>query len=508
MTKENPNIKSYKKSLTNTLSFGFVQLVNIIIAIFKGKIMAVFLGPSGIALNNLFNSTLNIISTFSLLGLELSVVREISDTLENDNKKELEKRTNVSVLLFLFSALLGTALTMLFAKQLSLFTFNTSDRYKDFIFLSLFVFFTILGKGIQTIFKSLQMIQDIIVSSIYISIASFLLSSLFFYTYKEEGIVFSIVGSAFVSFIILLFYYIKNKINISFKPDYSVFLYTKKIIQLGFVIIVVSLLGLITNQLINIFIEKRGGLQDLGLYSAAISLTTQYIGFLLTALATDFFPRLSIISKDNDKVKQLVNEQTNVVVLLVSPLLILLIIVSPFLVELFLSKQFINSIFIIRLISFATFFQLVSYCMGYISFAKSDKIFYFFFEGVYGNLIKLILFVLFYIYYGINGLGFAYLIHFFQYNILIYLITKKRYAFEFEKQILKNTIVMLFLLSIIILLFTCKEINYLTYIISFFIFLFSSKYSLDQLIMNRVETIPLFTKIQERMNRCFKEKNN
>ncbi|QYS90872.1 hypothetical protein JJC04_13280 [Flavobacterium covae] len=88
MQNETPNTNSYKKTLSNTLSFGLIQVINVIIAIFRGKIMAVFLGPSGIALNNLFNSTLNIISTFSLFGLELSVVRELSNTLERNNKKK------------------------------------------------------------------------------------------------------------------------------------------------------------------------------------------------------------------------------------------------------------------------------------------------------------------------------------------------------------------------------------------------------------------------------------
>ncbi|MFK7059122.1 oligosaccharide flippase family protein [Flavobacterium oreochromis] len=507
MEEENLNIKSYNKTFVNTLSFGLVQFINVVIALFKGKIMAVFLGPSGIALNNLFNSTLNIISTFSLFGLELSVVREISNNLEYDDKKALEKSTNISILLFLFSAFFGALLTLIFAKQLSLFTFNSFRYYNEFVCLSLCVLFTILGKGIQTIFKSLQMIRDIIISSIYISIFSFLLSSFFFYTNKEQGVIYSILGSAFISFIISFFYLLKNKIKVNFKLDRTVLLYAKKIIQLGFVLIIASLLALVTNQIINVFIEKRGGLKDLGLYSAAISLTTQYVGFLLTALATDFFPRLSMVSKNNDKIKQLVNEQTDVVVLLVSPLLILLIILAPLLVQLFLSKEFIDSVLLIRLISFATFFQLVSYCMGYISFAKSDKIFYLLFEGVYGNLIKLVFYIYFYIYHGINGLGFAYLIHFFQYNILIYLIVKKRYSFEFERSILKNSIVMMFLLTIVVLIFICQKSTYWSYIVSFFIFLFSIKYSFNELKKNKVTTNPILSDLTYRINKFFKKKN-
>ncbi|RVU90242.1 hypothetical protein EH230_04630 [Flavobacterium columnare] len=504
MQEDTSNIKSYKKSLSNTLSFGLVQFVNIIIALFKGKIMAVFLGPSGIALNNLFNSTLNIISTFSLFGLELSVVRELSDTLEEDDQQAIEKRTHISILLFLFSALLGTFLTVVFAQQLSLFTFKTSNHYQDFILLSLFIFFTTLAKGIQTIFKSLQMIHDIIVSSIYISIISFVLSSLLFYNYKQGGIVPSILSSAFISFIISLLYFIKSNIKVRFELNNTIIIYAKKIIQLGLVLIITTLLGLITNQFINTFIEERGGLNDLGLYSAAISLTTQYIGFLLTALATDFFPRLSMVSKDNKKIKQLVNEQTDVVVLLVSPLLILLIIIAPFVVKLFLSKEFLNSVLLIRFISFATFFQLVSYCMGYISFAKSDKILYLFFEGIYGNLIKLILYIYFYMYYGINGLGVAYLIHFFQYNIFIYLITKRRYSFVFEKQILKNSIIMLSLLSLVILLFIYQNTSSLSYIMSILIFLFSLKYSYNQLNKKTSGNIPVLSKIQNEINKYFK----
>lgn len=57
--------KSYQQILKTTSLFGGVQFFSILIAVIRTKLIAVFIGPSGMGIIALLNSTLGIISSIS-----------------------------------------------------------------------------------------------------------------------------------------------------------------------------------------------------------------------------------------------------------------------------------------------------------------------------------------------------------------------------------------------------------------------------------------------------------
>lgn len=67
MDTENRN--SYKQSLKATSLFGGVQIFNILIQIIRSKFAAVLLGPEGMGVMGLLNSTITMISSFTNCGL-------------------------------------------------------------------------------------------------------------------------------------------------------------------------------------------------------------------------------------------------------------------------------------------------------------------------------------------------------------------------------------------------------------------------------------------------------
>ena len=69
---------SYSHILKYTSIFGGVQGLVILIGMVRNKLIALLLGPQGMGLMALFNSTVRLISDTTGLGLGVSAVRELS----------------------------------------------------------------------------------------------------------------------------------------------------------------------------------------------------------------------------------------------------------------------------------------------------------------------------------------------------------------------------------------------------------------------------------------------
>ncbi|MDQ1095118.1 MULTISPECIES: oligosaccharide flippase family protein [Chryseobacterium] len=429
------NNRSYKDTFKNTLAFGGVQILTILISLIRGKAIAMLLGPIGMGINNLFVSSLNIITTFTELGLELSAVREISGN--KDDKEKVSKKIRITERLFIFCGVLGAVITALLSPLLSQWTFGNHNYTYSFVLLSFFVFFTAINKSYQTVLRGLQKINMIIKSGIVGSLASLVFSIPFFYFFKENGIVPSLIVTIVATLISSWFFRRKiviSKVQVSIK---DIFKDGKEMVQLGIMLIIANFLGILTKYLINIYIGKTGNLADIGFYGAAISIGSQYVGFILASLSADYFPRLSSVNTDAIQMNKVVNEQSEVVLLLATPLLILMMITAPLMIRILLSKEFLVIESFIRFIAIGSFFQVSSFCMGYISFAKNDRKVYLFLEGGLSNILQLIFSILGYYFFGLKGLATAFLLVYFFYFIIITLFTRFKYKYKLDNTTIK-----------------------------------------------------------------------
>ena len=82
------------------------------------------------------------------------------------------------------------------------------------------------------------------------------------------------------------------------------------------------------------------------------------------------------------------------------------------------------------------FLKACSYTLGYVSLAFGEKKVYTFLEGIYGNAVTVILSIMFYYFFGLNGLGYAVVVDFLLYYIVISLFNKYRYGYLIDRGII------------------------------------------------------------------------
>ena len=126
-----------------------------------------------------------------------------------------------------------------------------------------------------------------------------------------------------------------------------------------------------------------------------------------------------------------------------TPAVILLYLAGPHLIQLLYSKAFLNSFLILKIALFSVILKSVIFPLGYIVLAKGDKKL-FFKQALLSDSLNLFFSIVLYKYYGLTGLGFAYVFNYVIYGVYIYYVTNKYYHFtlfnDCKKLIVLNAI--------------------------------------------------------------------
>lgn len=438
----------YRSMAKGTAMMGGVQVFNIIINLIRGKLVAMFLGPQGMGVMSLLQSSGTMIQQVSSCGLNLSAVKEVSATEEKRNHVIAVIRK-----LLIISSLLGVVATIVLSSGLSKLSFGSLEYTWYYVFLSLWVFLTTLANGELAILQGAHALKRLAKATLIGSCTGLFIGVPLYYLFGEKGIVPALIASALALFIFYKYHSVRQFGKIptnetSLKDNLCL---VKKLVSLGFIFMISSLLGTVTTYLINYFVRRLGSIEDVGLFQAANSLTNQYAGLVFAAMSMDFFPRLSAVSSNDTKIKELVNSQLEIVVLLFAPIIVLIIICAPIIIKLLLSEEFLSISPVVKIMAYGIFLKAIIYPMGYISFAKGDKKTFFVLEGVLGNLLHLILSVAFYYLWGVTGLGIAFCAGFFIYIFVYVFVTKKMYNYSMTRGI----VILVFLLSVSIMVSLC-----------------------------------------------------
>ena len=91
-----------------------------------------------------------------------------------------------------------------------------------------------------------------------------------------------------------------------------------------------ALLTALSAYIIRILLVREFGLEGVGIWQAAFLLSAVLVNFVLSAMGTDYYPRLSAVAHDAGRVRDSVNTQTEIALLLAVPGLMATIIFEPF----------------------------------------------------------------------------------------------------------------------------------------------------------------------------------
>lgn len=425
------NQKSYRQVFKATSLFSGVQIIQIIAAILRSKFAAIFIGPVGIGILGVLNSTLNLITGISKLGLDTSSIKDIAIANKSEDQKQVSNVIYTLKRLLWITGIVGTLITLMLSPFLSEIAFKNKEFTFSFIWISLAVLFKQLTIGDLAILQGLRKLNKLAKVNLVSSFVSVLIAVPLYYFFGLNGIVPTIILTALFAFIIARYFSVSIKVdnqNQSFKDMLST---GKPMIKLGITLSIGSLITLFVAYIMQVYITNTGGLTEVGYYNAAIIIINSYVGLIFEAMSKDYFPRLSEIINNTQDLKQTVTQQAMVAVLLITPIIILFLTFAEYVIRILYSKEFLPILAFLTIAIIGTLFKAVSWSMGYVIIAKGDsKVFI---KTAIGfNLLLLVLNVIGYSNYGLLGLGVSFVVYYFIHLLVITLIMKFRYKFIFD----------------------------------------------------------------------------
>ena len=427
---------SYREIMKATSLFGGVQVFNIIISIIRSKIIAVLLGPAGMGIVGLLTSTTGLVSSLTNFGLGTSAVRDIAAANESGNQNRINKVVTVFRRLVWITGLLGAVITFILAPWLSQLTFGNNEYTVAFMWLSVTLLFKQLTSGQNVMLQGMRKLKYLAMANMLGSAIGLVVSAPLYYYYHIDGIVPAIILTAL--FLLGITWYFSRKINIdriAVSPQEAIF-EGKGMLKMGFML---NLSGLITvgaSYIVRIFISNTGSLEDVGLYNAGFAIIGTYVGLVFAAMSTDYYPRLSGVSDDNQKATSLINQQAEIALLILAPILTIFIIFVNWAVIVLYSTKFVPVNEMIRWAALGMYFKAVSWSIAFIFLAKgASKLF--FWNELIGNVYTLGFNLLGYYLFGLKGLGISFLISFALYFLQVFFLVKNKYEFSFNSKFYK-----------------------------------------------------------------------
>lgn len=470
---------SYRQIFKATSLFGGVQVINILIGIVRVKFVAVLLGTAGVGIMGLLNAPLAMITSITGLGIAFSAVRDVSEANGSGDQHKIAVAIKTLRRWSWFTGLLGAVVTISLAPMLSLWTFGNREYTWAFVWLSVTLFLQAISKGQSAILQGTRRLKDMAKAGVIGSVLGLCTSLPLYYWYGIKGIVPAMIITAITG--LFLSWYFSRKVKIEpiqqkLKESYFSGLGMAK---LGIFMTLTGFIASASGYILNAFISNRGGVDQVGLYNAGWGVVAQYTGLVFTAMSTDYFPRLSAINNDIEKVKVLVRQQTETALFIITPLLALLIITMPLVIRLFYTPAFLPVVLFANLTVLGMPLKVVTWAMGFIYLAKGDGKLFFLLELIAGLLV-LGFNVWGYSLWGLEGLGYSFILTFFIGFVINYYFLKLKYGFVYPLSF-ASSFIFIYLFSIAAFLTSLIQRPDFKYASGILVFITATSYCLYQL---------------------------
>ena len=426
MAKENDELYSHVLKFTGL--FGGVQGLNVVIGLVRNKFVALLLGPGGMGLVSLFNTTVQLISQAAHLGISFSAVRHISEYYDAENTEKVAHYVKVVRGWCLLTALVGMLVCVVLGPFLSSATFSWGDHTLHFVLLAPAIGMIAITGGETAILKGQRKLGALALVQIVAALASLVISIPIYYFFWQAGIVPVIVLMAFVTMCATLWFSLRL-FPLQFGGTYGILGEGMEMVRLGVAYTLAAVIGTASEMLIRSYLNVVGDLDVLGLYNAGYMLTITYAGMVFSAMETDYYPRLSAVQHDIRATNETVNRQMEVSLLLVSPMLAALIIALPVVVPLLFSQEFLPVVGMAQVAALAMYMKVLTLPVAYITLARGYSLSYLFLETSY--FVAFVILIFFgYRYWGLFGTGVAItLAHVFEF-LLVNAYAYKKYGYR------------------------------------------------------------------------------
>lgn len=359
---------SHRQIFRSSAITGGASAITIIIGIIKVKVLATVLGPAGVGLMGLYQNTMSVASTLASCGLVSSGVRQVAAAAGEASVLATVRRA-----LWLSNILLGLiGMITIWAlrEPIAIWVFGDTAYGVEVGWLGLGVLLTLIAGSQMALLQGLRRTGDLARVSVISAFAGSAVGILLVFWLKIDGVVWFVLAAPLVSILVSTYYAARLPRPESACRWLPIGQQWMVLLKLGVPLMAAGLLTLVSQLATRSIILRELGLDASGNFQAAWTISMNYIGFVLGAMGVDYFPRLTAVVGDDSQASRLVNEQTEMALLLAGPVLLAMLSFAPWVIHLLYSASFSQAIEVLRWQVLGDILKVASWPMGFILVAK------------------------------------------------------------------------------------------------------------------------------------------
>lgn len=434
-----PEVTNSRGLLKSMLVIGSAKAVSIVISIVRMKVLAVLLGPSGVGLLSIFENLKGLVQQTAGLGLGSSGVREIAASRGEDGT--LSRVRRVLLAAHLVQGALALVAVWILRDPIAIWLFGDNLKATEVGVIGIAVLLALLGTAQTALLQGLRRIADlsrVTVLGASVGTGGGLTAV---WLQGEDGLIWFILAMPTAAVVIAWFYTRRlpepSSAGLSLVEVWAIW---KPMVKLGVAFMLGGLATTATLLLVRGRISQDLGLDAAGHFAAAWSITMTYVGFLLGAMAADYYPRLTEVIRDRAAAVRLMNDQAQLGLAIGGPVLLLLIGLAPWVIALLYSAEFKPAVALLQWQSVGNVLKLASWALSFSIVAAAQSKTYLLMEQSFNIVFISLVFTLLPI-LGLQIAAFAFTLGYLVYFTTVHALARGLHGFRWEPLSLRLLVV-------------------------------------------------------------------
>ena len=365
----------FKISSLNSVSV----LVRIGTGLITSKLLAIFVGPSGMALVGNLKNFMTSLEAVATLGFQNGIIKGTAEI--KDQESQFKKFVATLFISLTIVSLVLSLFLFLFADYFNATIFGNQTQFKGIVYLLVLTLpWYVASLLFLSILNGLQEFKQVIWISIIGNGISFVCTLLLVWQFKVFGaLMVSVLAPALLFFV--AFYYVNKKISFWAFIRFSVFDISilKDLSSYSLMAVFSSVVGPVVYIAIRNNVIQNLGISQAGYWETMSRLSTYYMMFISTILTVYFLPRLTV-AKDFKETKTIFWSFYKTIIPVFTIGLVGVYLLRFLIINLLLTKEFlpVSDLFFWQLIS--DFLKAISLILGFQLLAKKHTTFFIIFE--------------------------------------------------------------------------------------------------------------------------------
>lgn len=344
-------------------------LIKIGIGVITSKFLAVFIGPTGMALVGNLRNFLTSVESVSTLGFQNGIVKYVAEN-ENDQHQLNKIFSTLFFTLVIVSILVGCILFW-FANFWNTMIFGNNFNY-SFVFKALAIALPwyISSIFLIAIINGLGKFRQVIYINIFGNIIGLVVTIFLIFNLKTFGALLAIIITPSLLFFVT-FYIFSNNFSVlnSIKWQYFDFEIIKNLSHYFIMVLASGVIGSVVVLAIRNYIIASIGLKEAGFCETISRFSTYYMLFVNTLLTLYYYPKL-VLAKNTSETKAIFWDFFKNILSIFGLGLIIIYFLRVYIIRILFSQQFdpVADLFLWQLIG--DFLKAASWILGLQFFAK------------------------------------------------------------------------------------------------------------------------------------------